>query len=114
MVIRRGEIWWASLPEPRGSEPGYQRPVVIVQADSFNRSSIRTILAAVISSNLRLADAPGNIMLPRKESHLQKDSVINVSQLITLDKSLLTEKIGKLKPKRLLSLEDGIRLVLSL
>ncbi len=114
MVVRRGEIWWAGLPEPRGSEPGYQRPVVIVQADSFNRSSIKTILVAVITSNLRLAEAPGNVILPRKESHLQKDSVINVSQLITLDKSFLTEKIGKLKPKRLLSLEDGVRLVLSL
>ena len=87
---------------------------MIVQADSYNRSSINTILAAVVTSNLILAEAPGNVVLPRKESGLQKDPVVNVSQLITLDKSFLIEKAGKLKPKRLLLLEDGLRLVLSL
>lgn len=114
MVVHRGEIWWAGLPDPRGSEPGYRRPVVIVQANSFNRSKINTIIAAVITSNLRLAEAPGNVMLPRSDSHLSKDSVINVSQLITLDKSFLIERIGKLKKKRLASLDDGLHLVLSL
>lgn len=110
----RGEIWWACLPVPRGSEPGYRRPVVIVQSDAFNRSSISTVLVAVISSNLRLSEAPGNVYLKRRESRLTKDSVINVSQLLTLDKKYLSEKAGKLSPKRMLELEEGLRIVLSL
>jgi len=112
--VRRGDIWWAGLPISRVSEPGYRRPVVIVQADSFNRSQIQTALAAVITSNMRLAEAPGNVILPRRQSKLPKDSVINVSQIITLDKSFLTERVGRLSPKQLLALDDGLRLVLSL
>ena len=114
MVIHRGEIWWAGLPDPRASEPGYRRPVVVVQANTFNRSKINTIIAAVITSNLRLVEAPGNVRLPKSESPLPRDSVINVSQLITLDRSFLVEKAGKLKQKHLTSLDDGLRLVLSL
>jgi mRNA interferase MazF len=114
MVIRRGEIWWASLPVPRGSEPGYRRPVVIIQSNAFNQSQIQTVLAAVVTSNLRLAEAPGNVKLTRKQSGLPKDSVINVSQIITLDKSYLTEQVGKLPSRILASLEEGLRLVLSL
>ena len=110
----RGEIWWASLPVPRGSEPGYRRPVVIVQSDAFNRSEISTIIVAAISSNLRLTEAPGNIYLKRRESRLPKDSVINVSQLLTLDKKYLSEKAGKLSPKHMLELEEGLKTVLSL
>ena len=114
MVIGRGQIWWAGLSDPRGSEPGYRRPVVIVQADSFNISRIKTVLVAAITSNLRLAQAPGNVMLPQQESGLPKDSVINVSQVLTLDKSFLQEKVGTLRKPRLDRLEDGLRLVLSL
>lgn len=111
--MKRGEIWWASLPAPRGSGPGYRRPVVIVQADSFNRSNIDTVIVAAISSNLRLAGAPGNFLLKRRDSRLDRDSIVNVSQLITLDKSYLTEKVSGLKPEFQAALDEGLRLVLS-
>jgi len=114
MVVQRGELWWAALPIPRGSEPGYRRPVVIIQSDAFNRSLIQTVLVAVITSNTRLAEAPGNILLTRRQSRLPKESVINVSQLMTLDKSYLIERISKLPANKLAELNDGIRLVLSL
>jgi mRNA interferase MazF len=114
MVINRGEIWWASLAEPRGSEPGFRRPVVVVSSNYFNESNINTVLAAVITSNLRLADAPGNILLPKKLSKLSKDSVINVSQIITLDKAFLTEKVSRLNSQQLNDLNDGLKLVLAL
>jgi len=115
MDFKKGEIWWADLDEPRGSEPGYKRPVVIVQSDDFNKSRIRTIVVAVITSNLRLADAPGNIKLgATKNISLGKESVINISQLITLDKSYLTEKTGKLSVDQRHELNDGLKLVLDL
>ena len=110
----RGEIWWAQLPVPRGSETGYRRPVVVVQSDAFNRSNISTVLVAAISSNVRLAEAPGNVYLKRRESRLPKDSVVNVSQLLTLDKKYLSEKVGKISAKRLFELEEGLRIVLAL
>jgi len=110
----RGEIWWADLPEPRGSEPGFRRPVLIIQADSFNRSSIRTVVVAVITSNLRLAEAPGNVLLPARVSGLPRDSVVNVSQILTLDRSFLTEKAGELSGQVLKEVNAGIRLVLEL
>ena len=94
MVILRGEIWWATLPAPSASEPGYRRPLLIIQSDDFNRSRINTVIAAVITSNLRLSEAPGNVLLSKKDSKLPKKSVANVSQLITVDKSFLTEKVG--------------------
>lgn len=112
--MRRGEIWWASLPEPSGSGPGYRRPLLIVSANSFNESRISTVIAAVITSNLRLADAPGNVRLPARGSGLSKPSVVNVSQIITVDKALLTERVGRLTPRLLAAVDDGIRLVLSL
>ena len=112
--MQRGEIWWATLPRPSGSEPGYKRPLLIVQSDDFNRSQIRTVIAVVITSNLRLAAAPGNVLLPRKSSGLPKISVANVSQLITVDKSFLTEKVRHLPLDVLQEIEDGIRMVLSL
>ena len=112
--MKRGEIWWASLPSPRASEPGYRRPVVVIQADSFNRSWIPTVIAAVITSNTRLTSGPGNVSLTRKQSQLPKDSVINVSQLITLDKSFLTARIGRVPAAQLSALESGLRLVLEL
>jgi len=114
MVIKRGEIWWATLPGPSGSAPGYRRPVLIVQSNEFNRSRIETIIAIVITSNTRLAQAPGNVFLPRKVTHLPKDSVANVSQIITIDKRFVTERIGTLAQTYLEQVEIGLRLVLSL
>ncbi|MEW6744985.1 MAG: type II toxin-antitoxin system PemK/MazF family toxin [Planctomycetota bacterium] len=112
--MRRGEIWWAGLPEPRGSEPGYRRPVVIVQADAFNRSAIQTVVVAAITSNTRLAAAPGNVRLTRRQSRLSRESVINVSQLLTLDKSFLTDRISRLPATSMSAVEEGLRLVLAL
>jgi len=112
--MRRGELWWATLREPRGSEPGYRRPVAIAQSDDFTSSRIETIIVASISSNTRLAFAPGNIFLRRREAGISRDSVINVSQLLTVNKSALTERIGRLSPKCLDEFEAGLRLVLAL
>ena len=114
MVVYRGEIWWANLPEPIGSEPGYRRPVLIVQDDAFNRSQIQTTIAIVITSNLNLAQAPGNVLLPKKLTGLSRDSVANVSQLITIDKAFLTERVSALTIDLLEQVDDGLRLVLYL
>jgi mRNA interferase MazF len=114
VVIARGEIWWAALPTPEASEPEFRRPVLIIQSDDFNLSRISTVIAAVITSNLRLADAPGNVMLSKKESGLSKQSVVNVSQLITVDKAFLTKKVGIISATKLKEVEAGIRQVLSL
>lgn len=114
MVIRRGEIWWAELPEPVGSEPGYRRPLVIIQSNEFNNSNISTIIAAVITTNTHLAAAPGNVLLPAKKSKLPKKSVVNISQLITINKSFLTEKVHTLPNKVIEQIDNGIRLVLKL
>lgn len=112
--MRRGEVWWASLPEPAGAAPGYRRPVLVIQADEFNESRIRTVIVAVITSNLRLAEAPGNVRCRRSETTLPRDSVINVSQLITVDKAMLTERVAMLPAGTFRRVEDGLRLVLSL
>ena len=112
--MRRGEIWWVSLPEPAGSGPGYRRPVVIVQANSFTESRIQTAIVAVITSNLRLAEAPGNVLITASRSALRKDSVVNVSQLITVDKTFLTERAGRLNSSQLRALDAGLKLVLAL
>jgi mRNA interferase MazF len=112
--MRRGEIWWASLGEPQGSGPGYRRPVLIVQSNEFNESAIRTSVCAAMTSNMRLADAPGNVRVTRRSSGLPQESVVNVSQLITLDKQRLTEKVGRLPAESLRDVEAGIRLVLAL
>ncbi len=115
MNFKKGEIWWADLDEPRGSEPGYRRPVVIVQSDYFNKSKIQTVIVAVISSNLSLAKAPGNIKLgATKTIGLNKESIINVSQVITLDKSYLIEKTGKLSTNQKQELNEGLKLVLDI
>ena len=114
MVVHRGEIWWATLPEPLGSEPGYRRPVLIVQSESFNQSRIRTAIAVVLTSNTKLARAPGNVLLTGGATGLPKDSVANVSQVITVDKTFLTELIGFLPARKMQQVEDGLRLVLSL
>jgi mRNA interferase MazF len=112
--VRRGEIWWASHGEPQGSGPGYRRPVLVVQSNEFNDSAIRTLICAAITSNLRLADAPGNVRVGRRVGGLPQDSVVDVSQLITLDKHLLTEKVGRLPAQSLQDVEAGIKLVLAL
>jgi len=112
--MQRGEVWWAALDEPLGSEPGYRRPVVIVSSNEFNQSKISTVLVAIITSNLRLAAAPGNVSIAKKESGLSKESVVNVSQIITLDKTFLSKKLGRLPAKKRLLLNEGLRLVLSL
>jgi mRNA interferase MazF len=112
--MERGEIWWAELPDPTASEPGFRRPVVVVQSNAFNRSKIRTIIAVVLTSNLRLAEAPGNIFVPASDSGLPKDSVANVSQVITVDRTFLTERCGHLPAQMMRSIDEGLRLVLSL
>ncbi len=112
--MERGEIWWASLPEPTGSVPGFRRPVLVIQSDFFNVSQIQTVVVAAISSNLNLLAAPGNIFLPATESGLPKDSVVNVSQIITVNKRALTEKVSSLSAKQFAQVESGLRLVLAL
>ncbi len=114
MVIHRGDIWWASLIQPSGSEPGYRGPVLIVQSNEFNVSQIRTIIGVVITSNLKLAAAPGNVLLKKKQTGLSKDSVANISQLITIDKVYLSDKAGQLNANHFKKVEQGLKLVLSL
>jgi len=113
-VIERGEIWWAELGETGGSEPGFRRPVLVVQADAFNRSRLRTIIAVVLTSNLRLLDAPGNVLIPAAASGLPKDSVANVSQVITIDRDFLSDQAGRVRGRLLRDVDSGLRLVLSL
>ncbi len=112
--MRRGEIWWAELPEPVASEPGYRRPVLIIQSDDFNRSRIQTVVAVVLTTNLRLAAAPGNVLVTADDTSLPKDSVVNVSQIITVDKTFLTERVRQLEDRVMLLVEDGVRTVLAL
>jgi mRNA interferase MazF len=114
MVVERGEIWWADLRAPAGSEPGYRRPVLIIQSDMANRSRIRTVVAVVLSANLRLVEAPGNVLIPAEASGLPKDSVANVSQVFTVDRTFLTESAGRIRGELLRSVEDGLRLILDL
>jgi mRNA interferase MazF len=99
---------------PRGSEPGFRRPLLIVQDDAFNRSRLRTVIAVVLTSNIRLVDAPGNVLIPAKAAGLPKDSVANVSQVITLDRDFLTAPVGRLRGQLLKNVENGVRLVLGL
>ena len=110
----KGEIWWARLPAPRRSEPGKARPVLVVQADTFNKSAIDTIICAVITSNLNLAKAPANILLEKADSGLEKSSVINFSQIITLDKSFFTQFISMLPKSILAKVNRSLKIVLDL
>ena len=112
--MNRGQIWWAELPDPNASEPGYKRPVVVVQSDEFNRSRIETIVVVVITSNLHLADAPGNVKLLRSRTGLDRESVANVSQIITIDKHFLSQKIGQLGKLTMQAIDEGMALVLGL
>lgn len=112
MVVGQGDVWWAELPPPRGSGPGYRRPVVVVQGDALNRSRIATTVCVPLTSNTKLADAPGNVALPASITKLPKDSVANVSQIVAVDKALLTERIGTLPGAKLELVLSGIDIVL--
>jgi mRNA interferase MazF len=112
--VRRGEIWWASLPTPARSGPGFRRPVLVIQSDDFNKSAIRTVLVAAITSNTRLAGAPGNVALPKRTGKLSKKSVINVSQVLTIDRSFLTERMGSVSSDAMKQVDEGLRLVMAL
>lgn len=112
MVVSQGEVWWADLADPSGSEPGFRRPVVVVQGEPFNRSRIHTVVCVPLTSNLRWADAPGNVRLTARATKLPKESVANVSQILTLDLSTLSDRAGKLSRMRLQAVLDGIDVVL--
>ena len=112
MVVAQGEIWWADLPAPVGSGPGYRRPVVIVQGDALNRSRIDTVICVPLTGNLRWEKAPGNVSLPARLTHLPNDSVANVSQIMAMDRDLLIERVSKLSRKRVDLLLAGIDVVL--
>ena len=112
MVIRQGDVYWVDLGSPAGSAPGYKHPHVVVQNDLFNRSRIRTVVVCAVTSNLKRAGAPGNVLLPRKEANLPKRSVVNVSQIFTADKADLVEKIGTLSARRKQEVLDGVKLLL--
>ena len=112
MVISQGEIWWADLRAPKGSEPGFRRPVAVVQGDALNRSRIATVVCVPLTSNLKWADAPGNVLLAARSTRLPKDSVANVSQIVALDRTVLTERVGKLSAAKVDLLLSGIDVVL--
>lgn len=112
--MKRGEIWWASLASPVGSGPGYRRPVLVIQSNPFNESRIATVIVAAITSNLALADAPGNVRVSRTESGLKTASVINVSQVLTIDRGVLTQRVRAVPAPILQQVEEGLRLVLGL
>jgi len=112
MVISQGEVWWADLGEPQGSEPGFRRPVVVVQGNAFNRSRISTVVCVPLTGNLKWADAPGNVLLTSEVTGLPKDSVANVSQPVTLDRSVLTDLVGRLPESKLELILYGIDVVL--
>lgn len=112
MVVARGEVWWADLSEPAGSGPGFRRPVIVVQGDPFNRSRIATVVCVPLTTNLRWADAPGNVFLRAQTTGLPRDSVANVSQIVTVDRSLLTERIGKLSGREIELVLAGIDVML--
>ncbi len=112
MKVSQGEVWWADLPDPAGSGPGFRRPVIVVQGDSLNRSRIATIVCVPLTSNLQWAEAPGNIVLTADETDLPKESVANVSQIVAIDRSLLTKRAGKLSSRHFSLLLGGIDIVL--
>jgi len=112
MVISQGDIYWLDLDEPEGSEPGYRHPFVVIQNDAFNKSKINTVVACALTSNLKLASAPGNVLLKKGEANLSKASVVNISQVLTVDKSDLVEKIGQLSKKRVEEIVSGFEFLL--
>jgi mRNA interferase MazF len=112
MVIAHGEVWWADLPAPTGSGPGFRRPVLVVQSDALNASRVATVVCVPLTSNLRWADAPGNVLLTARMTGLAKDSVANVSQIIALDKAVLTERVGKLSRAKTELVLSGVDVIL--
>jgi mRNA interferase MazF len=112
MVISQGHVYWADLPNPTGSGPGFRRPVIVIQGDALNRSRIRTVVCVPLTSNLLWAEAPGNVLLPAKTTGLSKDSVANASQVVSLDRELLTEEVAKLSKRQLELILSGIDVVL--
>jgi len=112
--VYRGEIWWANLPDPLGSEPGYRRPILIAQDDIFTQSRISTVIVVIITSNTQLAQAPGNVLLPREATGLPRDSVANVSQIFTVDKTFLVERVGLLPEHLQEEIDEGLRTILYL
>lgn len=111
-MINQGDIYWLDLDEPIGSEPGYRHPHVVIQNNLFNHSRINTVVVCLITSNLKRANSPGNVLLRKREGNLPKRSVVNVSQIYTVDKMELFEKIGRLSPKRVREILDGIQLLM--
>lgn len=114
MDLGRGDVWWADLPEPDGSAPGYRRPVLVVQSDAFNRSRLATVTVVALTANLRLVDAPGNVLIPARISGLPRDSVANVSQVLTINRARLTQRAGRLTSRVVAQVDDGLRLALGL
>lgn len=112
--MKRGEIWWADLADPLGSAPGFRRPVLVIQSDPFNASRIGTVVVAAITSNLGRADAPGNVRLSKSDSGLAKPSVVNVSQLLTVDRAILSRKVKSLPASAMETVDAGLKLVLGL
>jgi mRNA interferase MazF len=112
--MKRGEIWWAELPNPVGAGPGYRRPVLVVQSNPFNASRIATVIVATVTSNVASAEAPGNVRIAKSDSGLSQPSVVNVSQLITLDRSILTSKVKTLSAVAMDKVDSGLKLVLAL
>jgi mRNA interferase MazF len=112
VVVAQGEVWWADLPAPTGSGPGFRRPVLVVQGDPLNRSRLATVVCVPLTSNLRWADAPGNALLTARVTGLPKDSVANASQVVALDKAILTERVGKLSKAKVELILAGIDVVL--
>ncbi len=111
-MIAQGEIWWAELPDPAGSGPGFRRPVVVVQGDAFNASSLATVVVVPLTSNLRWSEAPGNVRLTARMTGLPRDSVANVSQIVTLDRTILMDRVGKLTTAKLDLVLAGLDIVL--
>ncbi|MCX5765625.1 MAG: type II toxin-antitoxin system PemK/MazF family toxin [Gemmatimonadetes bacterium] len=112
--MTRGDIWWASLPDPVGSGPGYRRPVLVVQNDAFNRSRLGTVVVVALSSNIRLVDAPGNVLIPARSSGLPRDSIANVTQVVTVDREMLSEHVRTVPPALQRQIDEGLRLALDL
>lgn len=112
MVISQGDVYWVDLGEPTGSEPGYRHPHVVIQNNVFNRSQIRTVVVCALTSNLKRADAPGNVLLENGEANLPRQSVVNVSQVFTVDKAYLGEYIGTLSARRVREILSGVKLVI--
>jgi mRNA interferase MazF len=112
MVIAQGEVWWADLADPVGSAPGYRRPIVVIQSDPLNRSQLATVVCVALTSNLRWSIAPGNVLLSAKHTGLDRDSVANVSQFVTIDKRQLTERVGKIPKRQMEAIFSGIDLIM--